>query len=178
MESKIHYFKENKIHFPNENKLKNPKPLTIVKKIVNFHNSNQEDFEKKNKLDRIDEYYLLKDEIEKSKVGSLGNKKYNAKAIANIHEYIFDKKQTTSTKKNDQIDDILNYYRTVYTPRVGVIANNTYVDISSGLNSNNNTTDIILPFIKDNEIQQHINNENISSLYDIEEENEEEESEY
>ena len=157
----------DKINFVNISKLKNPKPLNVVKKISNFQITEQEDLKKKSRLDSIDEYYLDRNTIEKSKVGSgdgAARKKYNAKSISNIHTLIFGKTDQ-SGKKNDLIDDVITYFKEEYAPRVGIIANNTLVDTSSGLSSGVVINDLIHPIYNVNQAS-NVSEKPYSLLYD------------
>lgn len=110
-------------------------PITIV---GTFQSLNQEDEIKRNRLDRIELYYTDLQEIVNSKVGGI-SKKYNVSAIEGIYVLIFGKK---GKNKNDNIDEIVKYYRT-YVPRLNNNKGNTIIN-TNGNNSKFSHIDIPL----------------------------------
>ena len=136
---------EEKIHFANVSKLKHPIPLKIVVQHASTIQAyTDEDSKKQDRLDKIDEYFLQRDVIARSMMGT-GQKGYQAKVILAIHTLIFGKPKGSATiRKNKMIEEILDYYKNSYVPRVGAVANNTYIDMSS---STSNDTGANVPNI-------------------------------
>lgn len=122
-------FRRPKISFKSH-KLENltPIPLSRITIIGTFQSLNQEDEIKRTRLDKIEEYYNDIQEIINSKVGGC-SKKYNVSSISSIYNLIFGKK---GKNKNDDIDEIVKYYRS-YVPRINNNNGNTLVDTSSGI---------------------------------------------
>lgn len=142
--------KNDKILFMSETKLVPSIPLNAITNVGMFQSLDQEDEAKKNRLDKIDEYYNDLHNIINSKVGG-SYKKYNVGDIAGIYLTIFGKK--AKTDKNTTIDEIVKWYKNKYIPRVTGNIGTTAINIT-GPGVNFNQVDI--PFFE----QQNEDEEN------------------
>jgi hypothetical protein len=126
---------EGKILFENINKKRKSIKQEVNPKIGTFNVINEESKDQINRTTQIDSHYHKRNDILNSKVKGDKSKIsldwYDTKKLKELYELIFDKKPNVGAKKNDIIDEIMNFFETYRPKEVSRIQINTSLEQTS-----------------------------------------------
>lgn len=126
----------SKVKFPNISKIINPIPNK--KNVVPKDKFSVKNNLKNDRLEKIDYWSIRLDELRNSMKKSGVKGKISGADIKALYELIFDKNNRKETMKNDQINAIINFYKTEYVRTENIHSNVIYDNVNnSGVKINN-----------------------------------------